>query len=434
MFKKIFICLLVSIGCYSAAISQTKQFNYPKIGQPFPDLQFNDVQHYSSKQLKISDLKGKWVLLDFWNRYCSACIAGFPKLDSLQSEFGGKLKVVLVGYTGSQYNAGLNSDNVHIQKLYDKVKKRDGLSLSIAYDSTAFHQFGVHTPVKIVIDPNGIVRAVTERITKGDIQSFLDGSEPKLVKAWLKNENKVKYDPNLPFLLDHNGGQDTDYLYRSVLSEFKSYMRHDNVSFATKGNRLQVIGVDLATLYRFAFTGVPYIGFGDTLYGKVASNPILDLKDISLFNVDLYFRSGLYAYSISFPSSKNKKANLMKIVQRDLQNYFGYEVKMENRTMPIWRLITASKVKPTFELPKGIPSYPFETVNRLLTSIAGHHDKQGTFIDATGIIGKIDISLICNFDSFDDVKRALRENGFDLVKGEKEMQVVVIKDNPDESN
>ncbi len=49
-------------------------------------------------------------------------------------------------------------------------------------------------------------------------------------------------------------------------------------------------------------------------------------------------------------------------------------------------------------------------------------------IDDTGIKGNIDIKLDCNLTDYVDIVRALRENGLDLVKGEKEMKVLVIRD------
>jgi len=50
------------------------------------------------------------------------------------------------------------------------------------------------------------------------------------------------------------------------------------------------------------------------------------------------------------------------------------------------------------------------------------------YLDETGISGNIDITLDCIMNDLDDLKRGLQVNGLDLVKGEKEMQVVVIQD------
>ncbi|QLH32266.1 MAG: hypothetical protein HWD62_07310 [Cyclobacteriaceae bacterium] len=68
-------------------------------------------------------------------------------------------------------------------------------------------------------------------------------------------------------------------------------------------------------------------------------------------------------------------------------------------------------------------------------------DLQPPFIDATGIIGNIDYTYPASFANklrneldggepftFEDYKAMLEEIGFQLVKGTKEMNVIIIKD------
>ena len=43
--------------------------------QAAPDFTLNDI---NGKPLSLSDLKGKWVILDFWGSWCPWCIKGFP--------------------------------------------------------------------------------------------------------------------------------------------------------------------------------------------------------------------------------------------------------------------------------------------------------------------------------------------------------------------
>ncbi|ACU05055.1 redoxin domain-containing protein [Pedobacter heparinus] len=429
--KKILLSLLFLFISYIGAMAQGKE-NWPKIGKIFPSIKFNDVQYHPSKQLTLTDLRGKWIILDFWNFFCKSCVEEFPKLDSLQKHFAKDVKVLLVGYTGSQYST---HDDKHIQPLFERVRKKNQLSLSIAYDSVVFHQLQVYSPLKLIIDPKGVLRAVTYRITDADMRSFIAGKEPRLPKAWFRNENKVTYDPDLPFLLNGNGGNDKDFLYRSVLAEFKDYMNGNNqYEFNIKGNQMQVLGASLAALYRFAYTGAGTIHYGDPLYGRVAMMPILELKNQAPFEVDIDLRTGMYAYGISFPPDKSSKVQVMRMMQQDLQKYFGYKVEVENRKMAIWKLVVISKAPPALKLPEDVANYPFDSVRSMLYGITSTYgNDRYVFVDETNSKGKLDIILKCKMDDFQDVRRALRENGFDLVQGEKEMQVVVIKDNPDEN-
>ncbi len=49
-----------------------------------PDFSFNEM--ISEQKMSLSDLKGKYVLLDFWGTWCKPCIAGIPDLVSLKEE------------------------------------------------------------------------------------------------------------------------------------------------------------------------------------------------------------------------------------------------------------------------------------------------------------------------------------------------------------
>jgi thiol-disulfide isomerase/thioredoxin len=53
------------------------------------------LQGIDGKNVKLSDYKGKVVVLDFWATWCGPCRMGVPDLVALQKEF--KDKVVVIG-------------------------------------------------------------------------------------------------------------------------------------------------------------------------------------------------------------------------------------------------------------------------------------------------------------------------------------------------
>lgn len=54
------------------------------VGDTAPDV---DLPQTSVAQ-KLSDLKGKWVYLDFWASWCAPCRRSFPWMNEMQSKFG----------------------------------------------------------------------------------------------------------------------------------------------------------------------------------------------------------------------------------------------------------------------------------------------------------------------------------------------------------
>jgi len=59
----------------------------PKVGINAPDFELKILEG-KGKTLKLSDLKGKAVLLDFWATYCEPCKVEMPWIAELQKKYG----------------------------------------------------------------------------------------------------------------------------------------------------------------------------------------------------------------------------------------------------------------------------------------------------------------------------------------------------------
>jgi uncharacterized protein (TIGR03067 family) len=63
-------------------------------GQPAPELE--GVVGWKGKPVKLADLKGNYVLLEFWGYWCGPCVASMPVLIDLHEKYGDK-GLVIVG-------------------------------------------------------------------------------------------------------------------------------------------------------------------------------------------------------------------------------------------------------------------------------------------------------------------------------------------------
>ena len=71
------------------------RFTLAKEPKPMPDLAFTDA---NDKPVKLSDYKGKTVLLNFWATWCAPCVKELPTLDKLAASHAvdGQLGIIAV--------------------------------------------------------------------------------------------------------------------------------------------------------------------------------------------------------------------------------------------------------------------------------------------------------------------------------------------------
>ena len=133
----------------AGAAAQPEQVIAVADRQVAPDFTLNDI---NGKPLSLSDLKGKWVVLDFWGSWCPWCIKGFPALKEAYKQYGGKVEVLGIdcGDTEEAWKASVAKHELPWLQVYNP-KSTD---LTARYGIQGF-------PTKFIIDPEGRVANVT---------------------------------------------------------------------------------------------------------------------------------------------------------------------------------------------------------------------------------------------------------------------------------
>lgn len=67
-----------------------------EVGKPAPDISGKTPD---DKSLSLSDLKGKYVLIDFWASWCGPCRREFPVIKQALEEFNGKIPFTVLSYS-----------------------------------------------------------------------------------------------------------------------------------------------------------------------------------------------------------------------------------------------------------------------------------------------------------------------------------------------
>jgi len=182
---QIFLLIIIIPRVY--AQENEENSTYPEVGRRCPEFIFDDVEYYSKKLVTLKDFKGKWLVLDCWNRHCGACIQSMRHIDSLQQLFGDKVQFLLVGYTGSLYTK--HSDDSIIRGLFAKLRIDQNLNIPIAYDSVLFQRFDIGgCPFIVIVDPDGIIRGFTYKLTAKNVNELMAGRKPDLLRAFTLGE------------------------------------------------------------------------------------------------------------------------------------------------------------------------------------------------------------------------------------------------------
>jgi thiol-disulfide isomerase/thioredoxin len=426
--------------------------DYPEIGKPMPNFVLKNVAYFPQKTITNNDLKGKWILLDFWNESCAACVASFPRSNEIQKKYADRLQIVLVGIPKP---SGL------IRKLYATYRNNESLILPCAFDSLLPRQLDVPAtlPYLIVIDDKGVVRAITGHVTSEDFADFFSGKEPKLYRKYRGSEepaeeNQVErysFDSKKPLLVRNNGGADSNFKFRSLLSEFDEQKQRGYTGNGrldqnnVKVGSFQVMAATLIDLYGYAFLGtsqnyLPGMRYYDTTsYGEYFPHLILELKDSSAFNYSIKNgkAKGFYNYSLIMPSESLTLEKMQLAMQRDLATYFGYDSKIETRDCPYLRLVSLNHSRHNIKSKtdnftfKEIPRAGFVTTNASFKKIVVEvlkRDIPSYVVDDSGIDYPVDMELNYIPENIPSIRKALNKYGLDLVEARKPMKVLVIKD------
>ncbi|MGV3529750.1 MAG: TlpA disulfide reductase family protein [Flavisolibacter sp.] len=112
----------------------------------------------NGKPLRLSDFKGKYVLLDFWASWCVPCRKGNPHLKALYNRYRDK-GFEIIGIADDDraedaWKQAVEKDGIGIWKHVRRGLKYQNGELDHSTDINDW--FGIHTlPTKILIDPEG---------------------------------------------------------------------------------------------------------------------------------------------------------------------------------------------------------------------------------------------------------------------------------------
>jgi thiol-disulfide isomerase/thioredoxin len=415
MMKLKFILVVLCIGITLKHAHAQNSQTVLKIGDQVPDIEFEMLNH-SSKSAKLSDYRGKVVILDFWTTFCTPCVAKFAYLDSLQKANPDLVKIILV----SRDELAKNPDILNLF-LAKYLKKYKDFKLPTSFNDSIASGYFPHrvVPHCVWIDRNGKLVATTngQEIDAEKIQKVYDG---KHVEFRIKKD-VMEFDVSKPLFGNGNGGEENNVKYKSILTgyiEGVSASRYSDVDKKGIGSKIYMRNVPLVNLFKEAY------------HVSRSVMVLLNIKDPNKYQIkhsDLNWgKDKTFSYELSTASTSTER--LHKLMQHDLYAYFGMKAKVEMRKIKCHEIIkTGQRAKKKMRA-NAIPNEDdFRSIEGLVQNLNSWGEVPA--FDAR-IIKDEQLIEIKEKDMLNALvlKKILNDYGLDIIETEKELEMFVISE------
>lgn len=375
------------------------------LGKKSPELTFDKILNFEKSEAKLSDFKNKVVILDFWATWCVPCIQSFPHLEALQSTFTADVQVMTVA----------SDPEARITRFLD----HRAMKLPIVIDEkNALAKIFPHgtIPHTVVIDKSGTVQVIAtpSDITEETIRKILSGQAVNIAE---KDDEKI-FDFSLPLSGNEN------FTYQITITPYnKNYATYsdDNGGEAPyTGRRILATNLSVRALYEIAYQF------------PARTRTIVDVSDLSKFE---WSEQNAICFDLIVPEELGGQR--FEIMKQQLSIYYKYQTVVEKRVVPVKIM---QRIKGTeFLIPAakaGATATSKDTRNGLsmmgvplekLTDFLESKFKQPV-VHETNQEGLYDIEIPWFNESPRKIHEELKKLGLELVDGEREINVLVIKD------
>ncbi len=422
-FCKGFLALTFTLLCLKIPAQQAL-----KIGETLPESFWTtplQVVNHPEKTITLDKDRGKLILLDFWNTWCSACLKAFPKMEALQKDLGDQVRILAV----------TSHDRPTLEKFFATKNGQRFKNIVSVTAEPALAKYFPHKGVPFIVwvkDGKLLNTTDGEQVTAQNIRKVLQGNGSL--------QQVVQMDRSRPLFLS----EAFDRQQQLTLQSYSIFARGAVPDIGGGGTfrytaTQKVKGQQFTNLPLFDM----YFSLGYHLFQQHGvreafseKRMVLNVRNMELLKGklaadDLYDGDSLYNYELIVPDDQAE--HLYTYMLQDLNRYAPFEIKIEKR--PVKCLVLKRTTTQDRMATKGGPSrstFPRSPsvlqnapLKNMVNMLNGNTPVDLPVIDETGYSGNVDLQVSA-VTTTDNLRKELKPYGLDLVEEIRPLEMMII--------
>jgi hypothetical protein len=429
--KILIICLFAVLSEIQAQVKTSQGL---KIGDTLPGLVLTNLMDSSVGGVRLTDLKAKLVILDFWNVHCSSCILGFKKMQMLEDMHPSEVRVLLV----------TRDTKLMVQELARRSKLVRESRLTMVVGDTLFSKYFPNgTPHHVWIDKDRVIRAIINPWSTSEetVSRFLQTNHIKSRDIFIGEKLNLSQ-PLSGQLYNQPAFRPMRYSFLTSRVDgipVSEFVEQDSVSKQIA--KRAFYNRTLMQLIKIAWGGFDPV---NNIFGlswdksriiNQSRNEGLGADSVADADIDDWNAKNTFSYELAGPSTD---WDYQKVMQLDVQAAFKVKVIDTIMIMTVYelkRVFGSRTAESKSKISEFRKDYNMEKVVmrnqpvvHLITYLSSYL-QPNIIVDSTGITSTIDIDLPLSFaKGVEEANEWLNKYGLKLVKSLLPQRLLIIKD------